>query len=116
MARLLFTSGAVNNERRTMSQVTDHTKALQYTGGLAVIVTEDGTLECPVCHDEDYEFRYLEDIVCHREVSGIFGKTLNIHGHYETGEGYDDGKHPRLECRACFNEFELPEGYELDFI
>ena len=95
--------------------MTDHTKAVEYTGGRAAIITEHGTLQCPHCHDEA-DFRYLEDIVCHREVSGLEGGVLKIEGFYETGEGYDDGIHPRLECRSCFGECEIPDGIELDFI
>lgn len=68
-------------------------------------------------------FRYLEDIVNYRDLSpklvtseGYGKPTLVVEGYYESGEGYDDGDNPRLECRACLGEFPIPEGLEVDFV
>ena len=93
-------------------------------------------VRCPNCGGTD-DFRYLEDIVSHRNVRGIVRlpddapPVLEIEGRYESGEGYDDGSNPRLECRnrhqvrgndgrlreeTCAHEFPIPDGVELDFV
>lgn len=68
----------------------------------------DGTSE-PDDSGSSAPFYYLEDIVCHRNVIGIRDGKLIMEGHFETGEGYDDGTNPRLECRNCLNEFPIPD-------
>ena len=40
--------------------------------------------------------------------------VLIIDGLYQTGDDYDDGSNPRLECKRCLGEFLLPEGVEID--
>lgn len=100
--------------------------------------TTSQILTCPKCGGTE-TFRYLEDIVSHRTVTG-FDKhgILRIDGFYRTGEGYDDGHDPRLEChnevldcrsrthhktsqhtqlcyRECCHEFPIPDGIEYDF-
>ena len=80
-------------------------------------------LVCPHCgHDGRKQgkngrgFRYLEDVVNHREVKG-FDKngTLIVASLYELGEGYDDGDNARVECRGCLGEFRIPESVMYDF-
>jgi hypothetical protein len=87
-----------------------------------VIVTEDGQLKCPGCGAVGGEWRYLEDIVNHRDVRGLEDGVLWIHGFYSSGEGYDDGHNGRLEChaedeqgRSCLCECKIPDGMEVDF-
>lgn len=72
-------------------------------------------LTCPYCQSKG-PFRYLEDIVCFREVAGTKDGTIMIHGLYQSGEGYDDGENPRLECRECLGEFAIPGDFETDFV
>lgn len=96
-------------------------------------------IRCPKCGGTE-AFRYLEDIVNHRNVVGFNEHgVLRIDGCYETGEGYDDGEHRRLECRntetqchrhdlppdhvhgflcygTCGHEFPIPDGIEIDFV
>lgn len=87
------------------------------------------TITCPQCGGTG-PYRYLEDIVNHREVSRVMqvgrAKILMVDGFYETGEGYDDGTNPRLECRndvvtpsghtgECLHEFPIPDDFEVDF-
>lgn len=66
-------------------------------------------------HQVSGGFRYLEDITCYRQVGHVEDQDLHIDGFYQTGEGYDDGENRRLECRACYGEFPIPEGMELWF-
>lgn len=87
------------------------------------------TLTCPHCGFEGIiggeaqegehssePFRYLEDIVNHRDVEGIDENgALRIDSFYESGEGYDDGDNLRLECRKCLAECALPAGLEIEF-
>ena len=88
--------------------------------------TQSGTnieIRCPECGGIE-AFRYIEDIVNHRNVEGFNEHgVLRVSGRYETGEGYDDGTNPRLECRNndqtgrfCGHEFPIPEGIEIDFV
>jgi len=89
-------------------------------------VTKSGTkieIRCPKCGGTE-AFRYIEDIVNHREVLGFTEHgMLRVSGFYETGEGYDYGTNPRLECgnddkdgRPCGHEFPLPPDVEIDFV
>jgi hypothetical protein len=81
---------------------------------------------CPKCGYDGSEepkqggatpFRYLEDIVNHRDVIRLNPKgVLQIESHYETDEGYDDGKNARLECRNCLHEFPIPPRTRLEFV
>lgn len=76
-------------------------------------------ITCPHCgnrieKDELYnevnnKFRYLEDIVCFRPIEGIENGRIRVKGLYRSGEGYDDGANPRLECRKCLGEFKVPD-------
>lgn len=79
------------------------------------VIVKDGTLVCPSPTCEHDEFRYLEDIVCYRDGLVIEDGKLRVASFYESGEGYDDGMHPRLECQECFEQYDIPEGLELDF-
>jgi hypothetical protein len=72
---------------------------------------------CPHCGGTT-KFRYLEDIVCHRDVIGFDDDGIfHIEGLSESGEGYDDGSNARLECREdpdgkwCGHEFPLPDWF-----
>jgi len=73
-------------------------------------------LKCPYCgYDGSTEpaqhaepFRYLEDIVCWREAVLDDAAALTVQSRYQTGEGYDDGASPRIECGNCLAEFPLP--------
>ena len=59
------------------------------------------TIKCPRCGNEDLEnIRYLEQIVCYREIDRIEDGVIYIHALYETGEGYDEGENPMFECMA----------------
>ena len=80
-------------------------------------------LKCPVCGNTDLaQMRYLEDIQSYRNVVEIVNSEVIIESAYETGEGYDDGNHPRIECRAeladgttCLQEFNIPEALEVEW-
>jgi hypothetical protein len=47
---------------------------------------------------------------------------LSVHAFYRSGEGYEDGERPRLECRAepggtcCGCEFPVLAGVEIEWI
>lgn len=85
-------------------------------------------LVCPHCQSKQGDntrvvFYYIEDIQNHRDVVEIVTDgetggevTLLVAGHYETGEGYDDGDSPRLLCRNCVTEFPVPAGLAVDFV
>ena len=88
--------------------------------------TEGIILICPSCGnrsnvDGDQEgFRFLEDIVCFRQIHGVRRNSdgalhLRIDGLYESGEGYDYGSGARIECRSCLGEFAIPESLDLSF-
>lgn len=74
-------------------------------------------ITCPSCglvlveSDPDYyeKFRYIEDIEVYREIQGLKDGNIYVDGLYQSGEGYDDGQAPRLECRRCFDQFAVPE-------
>lgn len=80
---------------------------------------------CPACgydgtgapeHGGATPFRYLEDIVNHRDVLRFnLQGALEIESHYETA-GYDDGRNPRLECRNCLHQFPIPPRTRLEFV
>lgn len=91
-------------------------------------------IRCPRCGGTEM-FWYIEDIVNHRDVEGFNEHgVLQIGGFYETGDGYDDGTNPRLECRNdvlfcqethqhkylcysnCGHEFPIPDGIKIDFV
>jgi hypothetical protein len=72
-----------------------------------------GGLLCRHCGGRD--FRYVEDIQNWREVIGLQAGTLTIDGLYHTGEGYDDGDNPRLQCANCCSEFPVPDDVAVEF-
>ena len=57
--------------------------------------------------------RYVETIECYRTLRGQSADVINIEGFYHTGDGYDDGRNPRLQCLACNHEWQPDR--ELDF-
>lgn len=61
------------------------------------------------------EFRYVEEIYNWRKVKSLNDGVLTIDAKYETGEGYDDGHNPVLECRECVKQYAIPEDFDLDF-
>ncbi len=66
-------------------------------------------------------FRYLEDIVNHRDckrtesTNGEHPGCLTIQSYYDSGEGYDDGPINRLECGNCLAECSIPANLEIEF-
>ncbi len=70
----------------------------------------DGKDETKIRCTTGSAFAYLEDIVCYRHIIGFDEQgCLRIDGRYHTGEGFDDGKNPRVICGACCEEFPIPE-------
>ncbi len=69
-------------------------------------------LVCPKCGytgDREGEqgegFRYLEDIICWREIEEEMPEGMIVDGLYHTTEGYDNGTNPRIECMNCLYEW-----------
>ena len=80
-------------------------------------MAERKNITCPGCGAVNPRLRYLEDIVCYREVTGFNDEEeLEIDGLYESGEGYDDGENARLTCMDCLREFPIPDGIDVDFV
>jgi hypothetical protein len=72
----------------------------------------NGELKC-TCGGS--HFKYVEDICNWRLVKSFGLGILVINSHYDTGEGYDDGHNPRLECTNCLVEYAIPEDVETEF-
>jgi hypothetical protein len=49
----------------------------------------------------DADFRYVEQIECWRQIKGVRNGAMVVDSAYESGEGYDEGENPHLECHAC---------------
>ena len=83
----------------------------------------DSQVRCPRCGNTEAEnFRYLEEIVCWRQCLRVDNDKLSVHAFYRSGEGYEDGQRPRLECRAepggtyCGCEFSVPDGVKIEWV
>lgn len=72
-------------------------------------------------------FYLLDTIKVYRRIQGIAVKTVEgqavpfvqVHGLYQTGEGYDDGlpfAEQEIECRKCLGTFPVPEGFEENYL
>jgi hypothetical protein len=61
------------------------------------------------------EFRYVEEIYNWRTVKSLDNGVLLVGVRYETGEGYDDGHNPVLECRECLAQYNIPKDVEVEF-
>ena len=61
-----------------------------------------GALRCPKCGNDGTKgvLRYVETIECYRKVLGAKDGVLQVDGCYQTGEGYDTGRDPTLECHG----------------
>lgn len=70
-------------------------------------------LACPKCESTDV--RYTEDIGNDRLVNPLKGKTVPVDSFYQT-DGLDDGEDGRLYCRDCGEEFDIPEGLEIEWV
>jgi hypothetical protein len=84
----------------------------------AVLPERISNVACPYCGTtlrNGGKFRYLEDIVCYRRVTGTHNGRLSVEGLYQSGEGYDCGSNARLECRYCLAEFPIPDWVEIDW-
>lgn len=79
----------------------------------------NSTLTCPKCKATE-EFRYHEDQIVRvtKEVGEIIDGALQITRFAVQSEidRAGQGEHPRLEWCACYHEFEIPAGLELDFV
>lgn len=79
----------------------------------------NSTLTCPKCRVTE-DFRYHEDQIVRvtKEVGEIIDGALQITGFAVQSEIDQAGQceYSRLECCACYHEFELPAGLELDFV
>ncbi len=80
---------------------------------------------CPHCGNKDLsKMRYIESIENWRQVNGLDEDgRLEIEGLYKTGEGYDDGHSPHLECHAeddkgseCCGTLPLPDNIKTEFV
>lgn len=83
----------------------------------AAEATEPPTkLICPKCQNEDQEeFRYLDNPTHWREITEVRPGLLLVEGlsnQYDESENCND----RIECRSCFGEFPIPQGFTADFV
>lgn len=72
-------------------------------------------LTCTKCGNTDPElFRYVESIEVYNSVVAVTNDVILIESHYESGEGYDEGKNPYFECHAmtpneCLHRTPIPD-------
>jgi|SRR5438105_1341944 len=85
---------------------------------------------CPTCGnrgetDDDWErnaavpFKLVEEVVRSFEFSATVddAKRLFIAADVETDEvDWESGNGMRIECMACFGQFPIPDGADIDFV
>lgn len=72
------------------------------------------TIKCPSCGNEDTEtIKHQEFIPCLNDIQLVEGKILI------TGEGsnmiYDGAVNPSLTCDACYTDFPIPSGIDIQW-
>jgi hypothetical protein len=78
------------------------------------LIIRDNVMTCPHCGATGPEnFLYLETVSNHREVTGIEDGTLVMQSYYQVLD--EDGEDPRLGCRACDKDCDIPEDLELEW-
>jgi hypothetical protein len=79
-------------------------------------------LTCPRCGFAGFDgaehgggFRLLEDVTSHWEITRVTANVLCLREHYQSGDHYDGGSNPRVECRNCLAEFPVPRGLSVNW-
>jgi hypothetical protein len=83
----------------------------------AVNTIEPATkLVCPKCQNEDQqEFRYLDNPTHWREIVEVRPGQLLVEG-LSNQYGESEDCNDRIECRSCYMEFPIPNGFTADFV
>lgn len=76
-------------------------------------------LKCPQCGNNDHnKLRFVETVENWRRVVSVSPDKIVVDSISEGGDGYDDGRDQRWECRKCMTFWPVTEDAEnqIDFI